>query len=311
MTNSIAAQSFTSALRFALPAIPVLMGLLALYGPAYIDFFGNLWQQPDQAHAPLIPLVVAALFWQLGKKLAALSDHSALPAAGDTLATSAANRLRRPLLGGSLLFGFGLAMALMGRSIESPFLILLSQIPVLAGVLWLLWGGKGVQVAWFPLLFLIFMVPLPGVFIDPLTEQLKQWISILTEEILYALGYPIARSGVVLSIGQYQLLVADACSGLNSMISLSGLGLLYVYMTRQGPWRQQIVMLFSLLPIAFAANLIRVLLLVLLTYHFGDHIGRLLHEATGVVVFLIALLLLFGLDALIVAMRKAARRRSS
>jgi hypothetical protein len=70
------------------------------------------------------------------------------------------------------------------------------------------------------------MIPLPGIIVDAVTGPLKQWISVIVVELLYGVGYPIARNGVILTIGQYQMLVADACSGLHSMYSLSALGTL-------------------------------------------------------------------------------------
>jgi exosortase len=101
----------------------------------------------------------------------------------------------------------------------------------------------------------------------------------------------------MISIGQYQLLVADACSGMNSMFSLSALGLLYLYLLRHRNWAHTALMLLAILPIAFAANVIRVCALVLITYYFGDEAGQgFAHGATGMVLFIAALSLLFGLD---------------
>src|SRR5207237_4153224 len=122
----------------------------------------------------------------------------------------------------------------------------------------------------FPVLYLVFMTPLPGSLVDALTGPLKQWISDIVESLLYGAGYPIARSGVILSIGQYQLLVADACSGLHSMFSLAALGTLFMYMMGRTSRLHNAVMLASILPIAFAAKIVRVMLLVLVTYHLRD-----------------------------------------
>ncbi len=145
-----------------------------------------------------------------------------------------------------------------------------------------------------------FLVPLPGFFVDALTGPLKQLVSAIAEQLLYAAGYPIARSGVVLTIGQYQLLVADACSGLNSMFSLSALGLLYLYLMRYKSWLHNGLLLASILPIAFCANIVRVMILMLVTYHFGDAAGQgLMHGFFGMVLFVIALLILFGFDSLL------------
>jgi exosortase B len=179
---------------------------------------------------------------------------------------------------------------------------------VLAGGLLILQGRAAVRALWFPLLFLVFMVPLPGVLVDAMTGPLKQWVSILAENSLYALGYPIARSGVTLSIGPYQLLVADACSGLNSMFSLSALGLLYMYLMGRPSWLHNAIMLLSILPVAFAANIVRVLILVLITYHLGDEAGQgFLHGSAGMVLFMSALILIMGIDVLLQALLTSGR----
>jgi exosortase len=147
-------------------------------------------------------------------------------------------------------------------------------------------------------MFLAFMVPLPGFIRIPLTGPLREYVSVIAEVGLRALDYPIARSGVILNIGPYQLLVADACSGINSMFALMALGLLYLYLMRyRSMWRNGIL-LTSILPIAFAANIVRVVTLVLVTYHFGDAAGQgVIHGLSGIGLFIIALLMLFSLDA--------------
>ena len=116
-------------------------------------------------------------------------------------------------------------------------------------------------------------------------------------DVLYAAGYPIARTGVMITIGQYQLLVADACSGLNSMFSLSALGTLFMYIMGRKSRLHNGVMLAAILPIAFCANIVRVVALVLVTYHFGDEAGQgFLHGAAGMVLMLVALVGLIALD---------------
>src|SRR5678809_1219760 len=144
------------------------------------------------------------------------------------------------------------------------------------------------------------MIPLPGIFVDTVTGPLKQWISVIVVELLYRVGYPISRTGVIISIGQYQMLVADACSGLHSMYSLSALGTLFMYITGRKSLLHNAIMLASILPIAFAANIVRVIVLVLITYHFGDEAGQgFLHGTAGIVLMLVALLLFFVLDSLL------------
>ena len=137
------------------------------------------------------------------------------------------------------------------------------------------------------------MIPLPGILVDAITGPLKQWISVIVVELLYRVGYPISRNGVILTIGQYQMLVADACSGLHSMYSLSALGTLFMYIMARRSKLHNAIMLASILPIAFAANIVRVIVLVLITYHFGDEAGQgFLHGAAGIVLMLVALAVL-------------------
>jgi len=136
--------------------------------------------------------------------------------------------------------------------------------------------------------------------VDLLTNPLKHNISVLAESVLYYLDYPIARSGVTISIGPYQLLVADACSGLHSMFSLSALGFLYLYLMQYKNLLRTSVILASILPIAFLANLIRVIALILITYYFGDEVGQgFIHKFAGMFLFVISLIFLFLFDRIL------------
>ena len=195
------------------------------------------------------------------------------------------------------VFALGLLIYVVGRVFEISILTFASQPFIVAGVLLLLKGTSAVRVAWFPLIYFIFMIPLPGMLVDAITGSLKGVIANIVEALLYALGYPIARSGVILSIGPYQLQVADACSGLHSMFSLSALGTLFMYMMGRKRNLHHALMLASILPVAFAANIIRVSTLVLVTYHLGDEAGQgFLHGAAGMVLMLVALVFFFVLD---------------
>lgn len=252
-------------------------GYLAMYLPTYRDLFTGLWTGSDYAHGPIILIVIAWMFWR-GRACLVTTPQ--------------------PRIGsGTALFACGLFLFALGRSQDILIFELGAQIPLFAGVLLAIQGTPALRSMWFPLLYIVFMIPLPGALVDAITGPLKQHVSVLAEQILYLFGYPIARSGVVISIGQYQLLVADACSGLHSMFSLSALGLLFMYIVERKSKLHNGLMLASILPIAFAANIVRVIVLALITYHFGDEAGQgFLHETAGVVLLVAALLLLFLLD---------------
>jgi len=270
----------------------VLAGFAAMYAPIYIAAAGGLWQSDEHAHGALVLAVVVWLFWQIHRPLRELA---AVPAPGP----------------GWALFGFGLLVYVVGRVFGISILEFGSQPFVVAGALLLIRGPAALRLAWFPVLYFVFMIPLPGILVDAITGPLKQWISAIVVDLLYAVGYPISRSGVVITISQYQMLVADACSGLNSMFSLSALGTLFMYIMARPSRVHNAIMLISILPIAFAANIVRVVALVLVTYHFGDEAGQgFLHGAAGIVLMLVALVFFFALDALLAGLlgRRAAGR---
>lgn len=261
-----------------------LAGYAAMYLPIYWQAAGGIWQSDDHAHGAIVLVVVLWLFWTLRAKIA-LAPTEPSPWAG------------------SALFGLGLLLYVAGRAFGISIFEMASQIFVISGGLLLLKGRAALRAAWFPVFYLIFMIPLPGLLVDAITGPLKQWISTIVVSVLYAVGYPIAQSGVVISIGQYQLLVADACSGLHSMFSLTALGTLFMYIMRRKSRLHNAIMLASILPIAFVSNIVRVIVLVLVTYHLGDEAGQgFLHGAAGMVLMLVALAAFFALDSLLVAL---------
>lgn len=260
--------------------LPVLAGLLVLFVPTFYDIAGY-WQEEEGAHGPIILAVILWLIWRRRAVLFAVVSKAA-PVPGYALAV------------------IGLLLYVVGRSQEIALLEIGALAPILAGAFLAMRGWPALRALWFPLLFVVFMLPLPGTLVDALTGPLKQHVSEIAEQVLYTAGYPIGRTGVMLTIGQYQLLVADACSGLNSMFSLSALGALFMYLMARASLLHNAIMLVSILPIAFAANIARVLLLLLITYHFGDAAGQgFLHGATGIVLLMVALVILFVLDAVL------------
>jgi exosortase B len=152
---------------------------------------------------------------------------------------------------------------------------------------------------------MLFMIPLPGPLVDAVTMPMKMAVSYVAEQVLYGIGYPIARQGVILQIGQYKLLVADACAGLHTLFTLEALGLLYLNIVRHNSAIRNIALAIFIVPISFTANVIRVMTLTLVTYHFGDAAGQgFLHGFAGMVLFLSALLLIIGVDSLLQAFVK-------
>lgn len=272
--------------------LPIAIGLAALYVPTFMGLAQGLWTRDEYMHGPIIALVVAWLIWQ---KRALLLGQEGRP---------------RPILGtGTLLLG--LLLYVLGRSQDIIIFEVGSLLPELAGITLAMCGARTLARMAFPILFVLFMLPLPGFVVDALTGPLKHHVSAIAEEMLYAAGYPIARTGVVLSVGPYQLLVADACSGLHSLISMAAMGLLYIHLMGHRSFGRNAILVACLLPIAFAANVVRVIVLVLVTYHLGDEAGQgFIHGFSGIFLFIIGLVLLFAIDAVLGRIRPCARREA-
>lgn len=264
---------------------PIVLGLLALYVPSYWMLAHGLWNSDDYAHGPIVLVVTLYLIWQQRAVFMANPDI-------------APNRVEVAI--GWTLLVVGLLAYALGRSQDILLFEIGSQIPVILGALLITLGVRAARAMWFALFFLLFMIPLPGFVVDAATGPLKQYISVIAEQVLYAAGYPIARNGVMLTIGQYQLLVADACSGLHSMFSLSAMGLLYLYLMQRTSTARNLIIMAAILPLAFAANIVRVMVLILVTYHLGDEAGQgFLHDFAGIMLFVIGLLFLFALDGIL------------
>lgn len=264
---------------------PIILGLLVLYVPTYWMLAHGLWNTEEQAHGPIVLIVALFLIWQRRDVL--MQDNLIPPTRGE-MAT------------GWTLLVIGLLAYALGRSQDILLFEVGSQIPVILGVLLITRGIRAARTLWFALFFLLFMIPLPGFIVDTATGPLKQYISVIAEQVLYVAGYPIGRSGVMLTVGPYQLLVADACSGLHSMFSLSAMGLLYLYLMQHTSVTRNLIIMAAILPIAFAANVVRVMVLILITYHLGDEAGQgFLHGFAGIMLFVIGLLFLFVLDWLL------------
>lgn len=267
------------AMRWA-PALAGL-ALVIMYLPTYRALDQFVWGLVGQGHGPVMLALVLWLAWQRYPELAALDSRPAT-------------------IAGSIFLLLGGLVYVVGRSQDVLFLDTVSQIPVLMGVLLLLWGWQGLKTMWFPLFFMLFLVPVPGSIVDVVTAPLKMGVSYVAEHILYALGYPIARMGVTLHIGPYQLFVADACAGLNSIFALEAIGVFYMSVVRHTSRLRNILLAMLIIPISFTSNVLRVMALVLITYYFGDEVGQgFVHEFAGILLFLVATCLTIGTDSLL------------
>lgn len=274
-----------------LPFAPIMVGLALLYLPSLYDLFTGIWAQDEQFHGPI---VLAISLWLMQRNWAAME---------------VAARGAPPSAWGWPLVVFALLLYALGRSQAIGIFEVGSVIWLLAGLLLLLRGTAGLKAQWFALFFMLFMVPLPAQVVDLVTMPMKMAVSYVAENVLYLVGYPIGRNGVVLQIGQYMLLVADACAGLHTLLTLEALGLLYLNLVRRDSVFRNIALAILIVPISFTANVIRVMALSLITYHFGNEAGQgFLHGFAGMVLFLSALLLIIGFDTLLQTVESLRKR---
>lgn len=263
------------------PWAPMLLGLALLYLPTLVTLLGGIWSTDEQAHGPL---VLALSLWLLYRKWPQMMAAPVRPL---------------PVVGWSMA-GFAVLLYVIGRSQDLLLLEVGSVLWLLIGMLLLHRGAGALKAGWFGFFFMLFMIPLPSPIVDALTQPIQLLVSTVAEQVLYFFGYPIARTGVILQIGQYQLLVAEACAGLHTLFTLEALGLLYLNLVRHQSVVRNIVLSLLIIPISFTANVIRVMTLTLITYYFGDAAGQgFLHGFSGMVLFLSALSLIIGIDTLL------------
>lgn len=281
--SSQAAQPIRSSALIGFVWMGLIVGaIIAAYTPTVIGLINGPWQTEQEGHGPLIIAASLWLAWQSREKLS-LARISPAPWAG------------------WLLLLFGLAIMFLAR-IQQGLVTFetFSVIPVIIGSILIVAGWPTLRVLAFPIGFLFFAVPMPDWIMDALTVPLKVFISNTVTRILYAAGYPIAQNGVMIMIGSYQLLVKDACSGMNSIFALSAIGVFYAYAFRWSEKIRSLLLLAAIIPITIAANFIRVIGLVLLAYYGGpDMLEGIVHDLTGISLFVVAIILLFLLDALL------------
>ena len=256
----------------------LLFGFAAMYVPSYITLAQRVWSTDEQGHGPIILALSIYLIYAKRHELASAE-------------VSPDYWLGAPMLLLALL------LYVVGRSQFIMFFEIFSQIVMLIALALLFLGRKALRIIWFPLFFMLFMVPLPGTLVAAVTAPLKSAVSAVASNLLYHLGFPVGRAGVVLTVGPYELLVADACAGLNSLFTLEALGLLYMNLMRYTNALRNVVLAVLIVPIAFVANITRVMILVLVTYYLGDEAGQgFIHGFAGMVLFMVGLMLMLGTD---------------
>lgn len=286
--STVAASPSVSNSRFLLAVLAI--GFLSMALPTFLSLGTEAWSRDEGVHGPIVLATGIWLVWRRWGEIVA----NAAP--GRSVLAFGALALSLPLYAFSRAFDFLSleAFALFGAGLAIAYSFV---------------GIKVLKLLWFPIFYLVFLIPVPGWLIDQITAPLKQFVSYSAETLLSAAGYAIVRQGVVLYVDQYQLLVKDACAGLNSLFSLTAVSLFYIYLRHNASWRYAFFLVLWIIPIAILANIMRVIALVLITHYWGERAAQgFLHNSAGMLMFVVALLGIFALDSVITFL--LGRRRS-
>ncbi len=265
---------------------PLVVGLAVLAVPTMDSLSQQVWSRDFGAHGPLIICTGLWLLWRQGPSLRANAQPG------------------QPVLNAVLLFA-ALALYVFGRAYDFIMLETAGLYSAFLAVLHSRFGLRAMLKEWFPLFYLGLAIPPPNWVMTKITGPLKEFVSFAATDILRLFDIPVAREGVTLFVAQYQLLVEDACSGMNSLVGLTALGLFYIYLMRGSSLVYALVLTSLIIPIAIIANIMRIMILIVLTYVYGDEVAQgFLHFAAGIFLFGSSLLMIFLIDALIFRFRR-------
>jgi len=260
--------------RMALLKLAIVLACIALLYARVIRMLVYDWiHLEDFSHGFLIPLVSLYFVYERRRQLAALSPSGSWKGLGW-------------LILGMLLFLFG-KLATQWFTMEFSLLI------VTWGIIIYLLGKEFSRIVLFPVAFLIFMIPLPSILMQQITFPMQLFASKVAATMLYVIGIPVLREGNVMVLANTSLEVAEACSGIRSLISLLALSVVFAYISQKVPWKR-IVLVLATFPIAIIANAARVSGTGVLAHLYGDKVAQgFFHGFSGWILFVVAFGCLF------------------
>ncbi|MEP7221695.1 MAG: exosortase [Novosphingobium sp.] len=252
--------------------MPLILGIAALAIPTVIDISGVSWSTEQGAHGPIVLAIACWLLYRAWPVIAANRSPGRVVIGAPALVLALAGYVVTNVIGSVVL--------------ESAMLY-----AALICVLYLYCGARAMRAAWFPLVYFLFVLPPPGSLVAAATQPLRLGISNVAVLLLSAFGLPVASEGLMIYIAQYTLEVKTACGGLNSMISLTAIGLFYGYALHKLNVAYGLVLLAASLLIAMLANFLRVVISILMAYWLGDATVRgFSHDLAGITMFVIAVI---------------------
>lgn len=263
------------------PFVLVTVGLLAVYWQVFVRLIDAWANDGNYSHGFLILPIAGYFVWERRDRLAALVDKPAY-------------------IAGAVVFAIGIAILMAGLLGSELFLSRISLIVTIAGIALFLFGWAAVRILAFPLAFLILMIPLPAIIFNQIAFPLQLLASRVGEFAISSANIPVLREGNVLVLANTSLEVAEACSGIRSLVSLITLGLVYGYFTDKRFWVRAVIVC-STVPVAIVANGVRVAGTGIAAHWMGAAAAEgFLHEFSGWAVFVIAFALILAIRSLVV-----------
>jgi exosortase len=275
-------------LEISLPMGLGIAGLVAiLYGPLLTHMVVQWWQDPDYGHGFFVPLFSGCVLWRQRERW--------------TKSEIKPSNFGLPVMLGAV------GLLLVGSLGAELFTSRLSLLVLLAGMTLFLAGWGVLRAVSFPLGFLIFMIPIPAIIYNQITFPLQLLASRFAALWLELVQVPVLRDGNVLIMSNYSLEVVEACSGIRSLMALVTLATAYGYFAEPRRW-VRIVLVILMVPTAIVSNAIRIMGAGVLAHRFGPAAAEgFLHEFSGWVIFLAALVLMFACHWVLRQIRKGRK----
>ncbi len=252
----------------------------ALYAGVLVRLFRNWATDDNYSHAFVILPVAVYIAWQRRRQLAAAIPH--------------------PSAWGLALIGFSLATLVAGTLGAEVFLARISMLGVICGAVLFVYGIEHLAILAFPIGLMLFVVPVPSILFNQVAFPLQLLASRLGETALWLTGVPVLREGNVITLAHTRLEVAEACSGIRSLVSLGALAIIYGWFADPRPWVRAALALVAV-PVAIVVNGLRIAGPGLLAQRFGVAAAEgFFHEFSGWLMFLAAFALLVAVHRLIV-----------
>jgi len=261
-------------------AVALSLGFVLLYRHVLVKLISDWWTDDNYSHGFLIIPIAIYLAWERRRAF----DQAP----------------NRPSPVGLVVVVASIGVLVAGILGAELFLTRISILGTVTGSVLFLFGWQRLRVLAFPLAFLLLMIPLPAIVFNQIAFPLQLLASRVGEAAMTSVDIPVLREGNVLILANTSLEVAEACSGIRSLVSLLTLGIMFGYFTDRRSWVRVLIAL-STIPIAIVANGARVAGTGMAAHRFGPAAAQgFLHEFSGWVVFMVAFVMMMALQRVVV-----------